>query len=225
MRARQRIERLRGRHALVDGIPFALPVDSRDTPALMAAFPISAARAAELIPGEEVHPFRLGRRHRPARRDRRRLPDHRHRVVHRILDRHCLHARAGPGAGAAAGPAPGPLRHRAVRGGPARLDGGLGQGRQGHLGHAEAPGQPRLRDPQGQGLEPVRPRRPAVLPDRGGHAALDRPADEPARGELLRVPRHAEQVVHLLPRPRRDQAPVRARGSPDLRRPSRAWRR
>ncbi len=26
----------------------------------MAAFPISAARAAELIPGEEVHPFRLG---------------------------------------------------------------------------------------------------------------------------------------------------------------------
>ena len=60
MRPRQRIERLRGRHALVDGIPFSLPVDSRDTPALMAAFPISAARAAELIPGDEVHPFRLG---------------------------------------------------------------------------------------------------------------------------------------------------------------------
>lgn len=60
MRALKRIERLRGRHALVDGIPFALPVDSRDTPALMAAFPISAARAAELLPGEEVHPFRLG---------------------------------------------------------------------------------------------------------------------------------------------------------------------
>jgi hypothetical protein len=60
MRARQRIERLSGRHALVDGIPFSLPVDSRDTPALMAVFPISAARAAELIPGEEVHPLRLG---------------------------------------------------------------------------------------------------------------------------------------------------------------------
>ncbi len=60
MRARQRIERLRGRHALVDGIPFRLPVDSSDTPALMAAFPISAARAAELIPGEEVHPLQLG---------------------------------------------------------------------------------------------------------------------------------------------------------------------
>jgi hypothetical protein len=60
MRARQRIERLRGRHALVDGIPFTLPVDSSDTPALMAAFPISAARAEDLMPGEEVHPFRLG---------------------------------------------------------------------------------------------------------------------------------------------------------------------
>jgi hypothetical protein len=57
MRPRQRIERLSGRHALVDGIPFSLPVDSRDTPALMAVFPISAARAAKLIPGEEVHPL------------------------------------------------------------------------------------------------------------------------------------------------------------------------
>ena len=60
MRARRRLERLRGRHALVDGIPFVLPVDSRDTPALMAAFPISASAAAELIPGEEVRPLRLG---------------------------------------------------------------------------------------------------------------------------------------------------------------------
>jgi hypothetical protein len=60
MRARTRIERLSGRHALVDNIPFSLPVDSRDTPALMAAFPISAAAAADLIPGEEVHPLRLG---------------------------------------------------------------------------------------------------------------------------------------------------------------------
>jgi acetoacetate decarboxylase len=60
MRASQRIKRLEGRYALVDGVPFTLPVDSRDTPALMAAFPISARRAAELIPGEEVHPFRLG---------------------------------------------------------------------------------------------------------------------------------------------------------------------
>ena len=60
MRARQRIERLRGRHALVDGIPFRLPIDSSDTPALMAAFPISASAAAKLIPGEEIQPVRLG---------------------------------------------------------------------------------------------------------------------------------------------------------------------
>lgn len=60
MRLSARIERLRGRHALVDGIPFTLPIDSRDTPALMAVFPISAARAAEIMPGEEVHPLRLG---------------------------------------------------------------------------------------------------------------------------------------------------------------------
>src|ERR671916_2383254 len=60
MDPRKRIERLRGRQALVDGIPFTLPVDSRHTPALMAAFPISAARAAELLPGEEVHPLRIG---------------------------------------------------------------------------------------------------------------------------------------------------------------------
>jgi hypothetical protein len=57
--AQQRIERLRGRHALVDGIPFSLPVDSRDTPALMAVFPLSARKAAALMPGEEVHPLRL----------------------------------------------------------------------------------------------------------------------------------------------------------------------
>jgi hypothetical protein len=56
----RRIERLRGRYALVDGIPFELPIDSSDTPALMAVFPISASAAAKLIPGEEVVPFRLG---------------------------------------------------------------------------------------------------------------------------------------------------------------------
>jgi Acetoacetate decarboxylase (ADC) len=54
-----RVERTRGRHALVDGIPFTLPVDSQQTPALMAAFPISATAAAELLPGTEVHPLRV----------------------------------------------------------------------------------------------------------------------------------------------------------------------
>ena len=59
MRIPKRLERQEGRHALVDGIRFALPVNSEDTPSLMAIFPIDARRAAELIPGDEVHPLRL----------------------------------------------------------------------------------------------------------------------------------------------------------------------
>ncbi|MDX6718995.1 MAG: hypothetical protein QOJ63_1249 [Solirubrobacteraceae bacterium] len=54
-----RVKRTAGRHALVDGIPFALPVDSRDTPALLAAFTVDADRAAEMLPGNELHPIRL----------------------------------------------------------------------------------------------------------------------------------------------------------------------
>jgi hypothetical protein len=59
MRIPKRLERQRGRYALVDGIPFSLPVDSSDTPALMAAFPIDAAKARLLLPGDEIHPVRL----------------------------------------------------------------------------------------------------------------------------------------------------------------------
>ncbi|MFA9443760.1 acetoacetate decarboxylase family protein [Egicoccus sp. AB-alg6-2] len=55
--ARQR--RLAGRHARVDGIPFLLPVDSSDSPVLMAGFSIDADRARALMPGEELHPLRL----------------------------------------------------------------------------------------------------------------------------------------------------------------------
>jgi len=54
-----RVKHSEGRHALVDGIPFALPVNSSDTPAMIAAFPIDADRAAELLPGNELHPIRL----------------------------------------------------------------------------------------------------------------------------------------------------------------------
>jgi Acetoacetate decarboxylase (ADC) len=54
-----RLRRESGRHALVDAIPFALPVASHDSPALIAAFPIDARAAAELLPGDEVHPLRL----------------------------------------------------------------------------------------------------------------------------------------------------------------------
>src|SRR5215203_3533657 len=55
----KRVKRSTGRHALVDGIPFKLPVDMVDTPALFAAFTIDADKAAELLPGDEVHPIRL----------------------------------------------------------------------------------------------------------------------------------------------------------------------
>ncbi|ONH23961.1 acetoacetate decarboxylase [Pseudofrankia asymbiotica] len=47
-----------GRHALVDGIPFVMPVSSRTSPALMAAFPLDAGAAANLMPGG-IHPLRL----------------------------------------------------------------------------------------------------------------------------------------------------------------------
>jgi hypothetical protein len=57
----RRLKQQAGRHALVDGIPFTLPVASSGSPALMAAFPIDPARAAELLPGNELHPLRFGR--------------------------------------------------------------------------------------------------------------------------------------------------------------------
>ncbi len=55
----RRIRRQTGRKALVDGIPFLLPVNSEQSPALMAAFTMDADRAARLLPGNELHPFRL----------------------------------------------------------------------------------------------------------------------------------------------------------------------
>jgi hypothetical protein len=58
-KARKRLERQKGRYALVDGIRFELPVDSRNSPALMAAFSIDPEKAKALLPGDELHPFRL----------------------------------------------------------------------------------------------------------------------------------------------------------------------
>jgi hypothetical protein len=54
-----RVTRETGRHALVDGIPFTLPVASHESPALIAAFSIDARAAAALLPGDEVHPLRI----------------------------------------------------------------------------------------------------------------------------------------------------------------------
>ena len=58
----KRILQQSGRYALIDGIPFQLPVYCKNSPVLMAIFPIDAARAASLIPGNEIHPLRLWKR-------------------------------------------------------------------------------------------------------------------------------------------------------------------
>lgn len=55
-----RLRNQAGRYALVDGIPFQLPVSSQQSPALMAVFPINAEKAKTLMPGREIHPLRIG---------------------------------------------------------------------------------------------------------------------------------------------------------------------
>lgn len=55
----RRIQQQTGRFSRVDGIPYELPINSRASPALMAAFTIDAREAAKLLPGNEVHPLRL----------------------------------------------------------------------------------------------------------------------------------------------------------------------
>jgi hypothetical protein len=54
----RRLKRERGRYALVDGIPFQLPVTSTRMQALMAAFPIPVADARRVLP-PSVAPARL----------------------------------------------------------------------------------------------------------------------------------------------------------------------
>lgn len=50
---------LGGANATVDGISYVMPVNSEPSPVLMTAFPIDARAAAALLPGKELHPFRL----------------------------------------------------------------------------------------------------------------------------------------------------------------------
>jgi len=56
----RRLMRQAGRYSKVDGIPYKLPVNSESSPALMAAFTVDATKAAALLPGNELHPLRLG---------------------------------------------------------------------------------------------------------------------------------------------------------------------
>ncbi|WP_224366104.1 acetoacetate decarboxylase family protein [Hyalangium versicolor] len=55
----RRIKQQTGRFSKVDGIPYELPINSRSSPALMAAFTLDVRKAAQLLPGNEVHPLRL----------------------------------------------------------------------------------------------------------------------------------------------------------------------
>ena len=57
-----RQQRLYGRHALIDGIPYVMPVSSEHAPVLTAAFSIDLEAARQLLPGNELHPFQLWRR-------------------------------------------------------------------------------------------------------------------------------------------------------------------
>ncbi len=59
MRYPRRQRALADSHALVDGIPFHLPVNSHDSPALMAVFTVDHAGAQELLPGRELAALRL----------------------------------------------------------------------------------------------------------------------------------------------------------------------
>lgn len=56
-----RIQTQSGRYSRVDGIPYELPINSRASPVLLAAFTIDAEQAARLLPGNELHPLRVSR--------------------------------------------------------------------------------------------------------------------------------------------------------------------
>lgn len=56
----RRQRRLTGQRALVDGIPYDMPINSEDSPVLMAAFPISRRAAAAVMPSKELHPINVG---------------------------------------------------------------------------------------------------------------------------------------------------------------------
>jgi hypothetical protein len=55
----RRIARQTGRHALVDDIPFQMPVQGIRSSAILAAFPCDPDKARMLIQGNEIHPFVL----------------------------------------------------------------------------------------------------------------------------------------------------------------------
>jgi len=55
----KRIKSYAGRYALVDQIPYQMPVSAKNSPALMAGFSCDWEKANALLPGNEVHALRL----------------------------------------------------------------------------------------------------------------------------------------------------------------------
>lgn len=58
----RRQNRLAGRHALVDGIRYEMPIDSWEASSVIAAFPCDYEAARKLMPPGDIHPFRLWRK-------------------------------------------------------------------------------------------------------------------------------------------------------------------
>jgi len=55
----KRIKRYTGRYALVDDIPYQMPINAKNSPALMAGFSCDWEKANAMIPGNEVHALKL----------------------------------------------------------------------------------------------------------------------------------------------------------------------
>ena len=55
----KRIKRYEGRYALVDNIPYQMPVSAKNSPALMAGFSCDWEKANALLPGNEIHAMKL----------------------------------------------------------------------------------------------------------------------------------------------------------------------
>ncbi len=55
----KRVKNYEGRYALVDNIPYKMPVSARNSPALMAGFSCDWEKANALLPGNEVHALKL----------------------------------------------------------------------------------------------------------------------------------------------------------------------
>jgi hypothetical protein len=55
----KRVRWLDGRYANVDGIPFRMPIRTRTSPALFAAFTVDGDKAEAFLPGDELHAWRF----------------------------------------------------------------------------------------------------------------------------------------------------------------------